>query len=260
MRAVRSFLLLAALAAVSPVLALAGPAGAEAQLVMLAEPQPPAGIATSSGAVTLPYRVVEVFSGEPGSASVIVRHAKLDPADRNRLASGERVIVMARPDTENPGRWVGSAPLRATDEAVAAFRKWGAPSDVRAPTPLSDAVAVAERSQGEVASPEAVVESEAVATAPEWHDVPATEVEAEPAPAPTRSSVITRDAVVGRKSPAAVAEEDDAAPMSFHAAAPPDPSLLPARGPVLPPSPTPRILGPAFADRTDLKLADDEKP
>ena len=65
-----------------------------------------------------------------------------------------------------------------------------------------------------------------------------------PEPAPLRSVVITRD---------------DEAPMSFHADAPPDPSLLPARGPGLPPSPTHRILGPAFADRADLKLANDDK-
>ena len=252
MRAVRSFrvgsfLLAAVLAAASPALVPAAPASAEAQLVMLAEPQPPAGVAASRGAVTLPYRVVEIFSGEPGSASVIVRHPQLESADRERLASGERLIVMARPDADNPGRWLGSAPLRATDEAVAAFRKWGAPSDVRAATPLSDAVAVAKRSQGEVPAPEVVVESEAIVAAPEWHDVPAAEPEptrSVPEPAPLRSVVITRD---------------DEAPMSFHADAPPDPSLLPARGPGLPPSPTHRILGPAFADRADLKLANDDK-
>lgn len=211
----------------------AGASPSDAQLVILAEPSPPADIATSSGSVTLPYRVVEVFAGEPGAASVIVRHLRLDPMDRERLASDARVILLARSDDENSGRWLGSAPLRATDEAIAAFRKWGAPSDVREATPLSDAVAVA---QGSAPS----VQTEAVPAAPEWHDVPATEIP-EVAPEPREEAA------------APPAPDDDNDDDGDDAEARPS-SVRPARGPGLPPVPTRRILGPALAERNDLKI------
>lgn len=233
----------------------------EAQLVILAEPQPPAGIATSSGAITLPYRVVEVFSGEPGAASVVVRHPQLDPMDRQRLGSGERVIVMARPDAQNPGRWLGSAPLRATDEAVAAFRKWGAPSDVREARPLSEVVAVAQQAEpapsSETARPMPLsmpaevpapveVEDESVAAEPTWHDVPVAEVdEAAAAVAPEAP---TQPA--GRVAAVAATERGEALPET---------GVLPTRGPGLPPAPTRRILGPSAAERDDLKAAEPAK-
>jgi hypothetical protein len=222
---------------------LAGHAGAsasEAQLVILAEPSPPAGIATSSGSVTLPYRVVEVFSGEPGAASVIVRHPRLDPMDRERLASDARVILLAKPDDESPGRWLGSAPLRATEEAIAAFRKWGAPSDVRESTPLSAAVAVAQ-------SGAASVETESVPAPAEWHDAPEAEV-----------ADVAREPPGRAAAPPALPRAEAMAPPL-----PPDdaPQALPSRpsaalGPGLPPVPTRRILGPPFARRDDLKIPD----
>ena len=263
---VHALVLAAALAASAPAHAggSAMPAGAtpgsEAQLVILAEPQPPAGIATSTGAITLPYRVVEVFSGEPGAASVVVRHPQLDPMDRQRLGSGERMIVMARPDAKNPGRWVGSAPLRATDEAVAAFRKWGAPSDVRETRPLSEVVALAQQAEqapsseitqpmpAEVAAP-VEIEDESVAAEPTWHDVPVAEVDESPVAA----------AVVAPVTPTQPTGRVATLPPTEHGESPPDTSLLPTPGPGLPPAPTRRVLGPSAAERDGLKAAEPAK-
>src|SRR4051794_14776223 len=64
MRRVRLFarsLVTLLLAASAPMLASRP---APAQLVFLGEPEPPANVATSQGAVTMSYRVAEVFSGE----------------------------------------------------------------------------------------------------------------------------------------------------------------------------------------------------
>ena len=127
--------------------ALARPASdtrsATPDLVVLADPSPPSDLAKGPGPVTLPYRVREIFAGEPGASSVIVTHAALDATERSRLASSERVILLARRDPAHEGRWTAPAPLIATPRAIAAFREWSAPTDVRPARPLADVLAAA---------------------------------------------------------------------------------------------------------------------
>jgi len=114
----------------------------EYRLVVLAEPQPVADLAGGADArdVTVPYHVVEIFRGEPGAVDITVRHAMLPADQRRSLAAAHRVIVMANPDT-GVARFQGPAPLRATPEAVAAFRSWSAPPDVRPERDVAEVIA-----------------------------------------------------------------------------------------------------------------------
>lgn len=256
MRAARRLVLCATLALAANGWNNAWSATSDEQLVVLAEPQPPEAVATSRGPVTLPYRVVEVFAGEPGAASIIVRHEVLESPVRARLAAGERVIVVARPDPGSPGRWIAPSPLRATDQAVAAFRRWGAPEDVRQARPLADVVAeaISAPATGDSAATR-VVDSgaEDVLEREEWPTRPAAErafgarVSAATSAAPAAAS--RAGASPATASPVAAAPRDQP-PATVHAPATPPAHGerrarlpgLPSRGPGLPPPPSSRPL------------------
>jgi hypothetical protein len=92
-------------------------------LVALAEPRAVAGTSAT-------YEILEVFAGEVATLEVVVEHPTLTAPQRQRLTSGDRVIVMARRQASGRGALSGPCPLRATPEAVASFRAWSAPPDV----------------------------------------------------------------------------------------------------------------------------------
>lgn len=176
---------------------LAFPARAEASasprpgLVVVAEPTRSDALENpeSRGPITLAYGILEIFEGEVSGASVIVRHDSLGPEDRERLAAGERVILIARADPAAEGRWIAPAPLRATPSAVSAFRKWSAPEDVRAARPLSEVVAEVSATQPDRGS-EAAAPAEHEGHSRREVDAPApVEPSLAPAPTPTARAV-----------------------------------------------------------------------
>ena len=237
-------------------------------LVVVGEPTASEALADphGRGPVTLAYRVAEVFAGEIEGASLVVRHESLGPEDRSRLRDGERVILLARRDPASPGRWLAPAPLRATPSAVAAFRKWSAPEDVRAARPVESVVA--EISGARPATPGPTTTSEpttAVVAAREPAPAPAKrpaaiEVEEETLAPRREVSVRAAASVVAPAAPATTVESPSIAPKaaSAHDAAiwaPPlliDPALQPRPGPGLPPSPGHASLGPELRERSDL--------
>ena len=250
-----------------PLPALAAHGGDEPELVVLGEPRPPAGVATSTGRVTLTYRVLEVFAGEPGSASVVVRHDQLDPTDRIRLASADRLIVMARRDAQEPGRWVASAPLAATDQAVDAFRRWSAPADVRAERPLSDVLAEVD-DPASAPPPRAKAPAERPTSAPTPQASAPTPHASAPTPgAPPESRAAPEADPIGDVSPrsdapAPRAKIEPATPAPRTTAEPPAPApreriaQQEPQGPLapgLPPDPSSRPLGPSLDRRWDLQ-------
>ena len=209
-------------------LAAAPPAPSDGpDLVVLAQPAPSDALDARVGDVALAYDVLEVFQGEPPGAMIVVRHRELGDEDRARLREGERVIVLARRDADAPGRFVAPAPLRATPAALAAFRRWSAPEDVRAARSGSDAI------------PEPAI-TRATATAP-------------PSPRPAAAAPAIAD--VERK-PAAVTARNPARPTAASLPAPSPRGAHPADGltpgPGLPPRPG-GLLGPPLGERSDLQ-------
>lgn len=193
-------------------------------LVVLAQPAPSDALGTEVQEVSLPYDILEVFEGEPPGASIVVRHRGLDAEGRARLRDGERVIVLARRDPDAPGRFVAPVPLRATPTALAAFRRWSAPEDVRSARSGSTPAGAASPQDAPAASRPAARRA-AVAPAAKSHAAASREPAAQPPVAAMRAAV--------------------AAPAPAGHAGPP-------RGPGLPPVPS-GTLGPPLADRLDLE-------
>ena len=148
------FVLLLAALVLCPAAASADVLAEGYELVVLADPAAPAG-ASEAGPMdlTLTWRVREIFAGEPGSVSVAIRHRQLSPSQVSALGSGERWIVLANKDPERPGRWLAPMPLRATPQAVDAFRKWSAPPDVRPPRAVGEVVEELREEEPPVAPP-----------------------------------------------------------------------------------------------------------
>jgi hypothetical protein len=257
MRAARHVVLCATLAVALPGANAARAANPDPLLVVLGEPRPPADLASLRGSVTLTYGVVEVFGGEPGAASIIVRHDNLDPSDRARLGGGERAIVVAKPDPGSPGRWLAPAPIRATEHAVSAFRRWGAPDDVREARPLAEIVAEASRevpgghagveaAMTPIDSPAVQVESEDVLEREAWPSPPAADRIPDE---PISSAAAEAPAVAPLRVPEPASARAPTVPRP--AASPsvtrvvrrvPVSGLVPSRGPGLPPVPSSRPL------------------
>ena len=237
-------------------------------LVVLGEPKAPPTV-PSQGDTTLSYHVLEIFAGDPGAISIVVRHQSLTGEQRSQLTSGGRVILLANPDPEADGRWLAPPPLRATPSAIDSFRHWSAPADVRPPRDVEDVIAEARAPGAGVPVPEATIASledppvvEVVVAEPEIVEVreivvaPPVE-DATPVASAPPEAVSTRERPVPAASPPEdhetwpEAEAGSGGPPLTH-----PPVLLPPHGPGLPPSPPPaRPLGPALSARSDLKIA-----
>jgi len=111
-------------------------ASSDRNLIVVAEPAAASAAleAPSDQALVLRYRVVEILAGEIADDELIVRHLSLTADDRARIQAGERVILLASEDPEQPGRHVASSPLLATDAAIDAFRAWS-PRPAASPLP-----------------------------------------------------------------------------------------------------------------------------
>ena len=254
--------------------AWAGPSSAP-DVIVVGEPTASDALAPGrTGPVTLSYLVLEVFHGEPGSDSVVVRHDELVADDRARLREGDRAILLLRADASHPGRYVAPPPLRATPSAVAAFRKWSAPEDVRAARPVSAVVAEIQAGGSSVTpeparapAPIAAASRSARAAEPLAAAAPAPARAPEPprAPKPPASAVhIPEEQVVDSRfeKPAAplvekptappVATVPKPAPPAVPRPATPSPPARRVSASLLPPLPPPQPLGPALSERRDL--------
>ncbi|MEM7246190.1 MAG: hypothetical protein AAF533_12655 [Acidobacteriota bacterium] len=175
-------------------------------LVALAAPRPPQDLGTS-GPLTLTYQVQEIFTGDPGGLTVVVTHEGLSRNQRERLGREERFILLAHADPETPGRFIGPAPLRATQSAISSFRSWSAPADVRPPQPLDSVVAGAQG--GATLTDGAVIEHVSADPPPPVTTPPTTPAPivvetappAPPAPAPPTPSHSAEPVVVSQSPP-----------------------------------------------------------
>ncbi len=240
-------------------------------VILVGEPTASDGLLPGrTGAVTLSYGVVEVFAGEPSSESVVVRHDDLTAEDRARLRDGERAILLLRRDPAHERRYVAPAPLRATPSALAAFRKWSAPEDVRAARPVSAVIAEIQGLPSESsAAPAPPAPAAPPALAPQ---VAATTKAPAARPDPGVIEDDEPQVVVSRfERPAMAAPAEPPPPSRAQAAPPAPPAPTPASPPAspaspasksrsekpaarspLPPIPPPTPLGPALRDRDDL--------